>query len=75
MQGAAGEAALRQAGIKGGKAEGQGFALLRHPGQQAAQFLHDGGAISRHGRNAVAAVAWLCMGSLDIHCMFLAQAL
>ncbi len=49
MQGAASEAVLRQVGIKGGKAEGGGFAKTLHPGQQAAQFFHYCGAVSRHG--------------------------
>jgi hypothetical protein len=49
MERAAGQAALGQVGIKRGKAEGQGAApgLLGGP-DQATQFLHDGGAVSRH---------------------------
>ena len=39
-----GQAALRQAGIKRGKPEGQGIAQPLRSGQQAAQFLHDRGA-------------------------------
>jgi hypothetical protein len=49
MQSAAGEAAIRQVGIDCPQAEGQGFALLPHPGHEPAQLRHHGGAVSRHG--------------------------
>jgi len=47
MQGAAGQAALGQVGIEGGKAKRQGCAQTLQPGQQAAQFCHHGGAVSQ----------------------------
>jgi hypothetical protein len=50
MQRAAGEATVRQVGIDGRQAQGQGFALLPHPGHEPAQFGHHGGAVSRHGK-------------------------
>ena len=49
MQSAAGEAAVRQMGIDGRQAEGQGFALLPHPGHEPAQLRHHGGAVLHHG--------------------------
>jgi hypothetical protein len=72
MQGAAGEAAVRQVGIDRRQAEGQGFALLPHPGHEPAQLGHHGGAVARHGKGdwpghgCVMAV----QSPLDIHCMF-----
>jgi hypothetical protein len=64
MQGAAGEAALRQMGIKRGKAERQGFPQTFHPGQQPAQFIDHGGAIARGGTCSNLnhlAVPWRCI--------------
>jgi hypothetical protein len=52
MQGATGQATLRQAGIKSGKAERQRFAQTLLSGQQAAQLQHDRGAASRHGKGS-----------------------
>ena len=77
MQGAASEAAVRQVGIDCRQAEGQGFARLSHPGQQAAQLRHHRGAVARHGSDGRR--IWLCKAHvvesswdihLDIHCMF-----
>jgi len=48
MQGAAGETALRQVGIKRGKAERQGFPQTFDPRQQPAQFVDHDGALTRH---------------------------
>jgi hypothetical protein len=47
VQGAAGEAAFRQVGIKRGKAERQGFALTLNPRQQPAQFVEHDGTVTR----------------------------
>ncbi len=50
MERPAGEATLRQVGIQDGQAKGQGTAqTIRSPGQEAAQFLQDYRATSRHG--------------------------
>ncbi len=48
MQTAAGEAALRQATVDGGDAEGNGSGTLKtlHSWQQAAQFLRHGSAVT-----------------------------
>jgi hypothetical protein len=48
MQGAAGEAAVRQTRIKCRNAEGQGWTpILRHAWQEAAKVFHDGRAVAR----------------------------
>jgi hypothetical protein len=57
VQRAAGEAAVRQMGIDCRQAEGQGFALLSHPGHEPAQFGHHGRAVSRHRKGG-----WLGQG-------------
>ena len=44
VQGAASQAAVRQAGIERGKTEGQGLAKTRAGGNKAAQFVHHGSA-------------------------------
>jgi hypothetical protein len=71
MQGAAGEAAVRQVGIDCPQAEGQGFALLPHPGHEPAQLGHHGGAVLRHGMGGglghgakpiLSHVSWKTMG-------------
>jgi hypothetical protein len=51
MQPAAGETAIGKARIQGGQAESKNPVNIRRAGQQAAQFLHDGGAISRRGND------------------------
>jgi hypothetical protein len=61
MQGAAGEAAVRQVGIDGRQAEGQGFALFPHPGHEPAQLGHHGSTVARHGKGGgLGRVGWLC---------------
>jgi hypothetical protein len=50
MQGAAGQAALRQAGIESGQAERQRLARTFPSGQQAAQLRNHGTAIFYHGK-------------------------
>jgi hypothetical protein len=50
VQGAAGEAAFRQVGIKRGKTERQGFALTLNPRQQPAQFVEHDGTVTRQGK-------------------------
>jgi hypothetical protein len=53
MQGAAGQAALRQVGIESGQAEGERVVDIVHPWQQTAQFLQNSGARSRGRFGAV----------------------
>ena len=50
MQRAAGKTAIRQAGIEGGKTEGQGAARPGAGGNEPAQFVHQGGAIAPAGK-------------------------
>jgi hypothetical protein len=53
MQGAAEETAPRQMAVDDGKAQGDSLGRTEiplHPGQQAAQFLGNGGAIAHHGK-------------------------
>jgi hypothetical protein len=50
MQGAAGQTAVGQVGIKRGKAEGRGLAQPLHAGEEPSQFCHHGGAVARQGR-------------------------
>ncbi len=51
MQRAAGKPAIGKARIKRREAESESFATIRGAGQQAAQFLHDSGAIARRGND------------------------
>jgi hypothetical protein len=51
MQRAAGEAAIGEARIQRGQPESENPVNIRRAGQQAAQFLHDGGAVARRGND------------------------
>jgi hypothetical protein len=51
MQRAAGETAVGQAGIQRRQTESESFVDIRRAGQQAAQFLHDCGAIAHRGND------------------------
>jgi hypothetical protein len=65
MQGATGEAAPRQMAVDDGKTQGDGpgrTKILLHPGQQAAQFLGNGGAIAHDGKGTGLGYGRLCPG-------------
>jgi hypothetical protein len=49
MQRAAGEPAIGKASIQRGQPESESLVHIRRAGQQAAQFLHDSGAVTRRG--------------------------
>ncbi len=52
MQRAAGEAAVGKARIQRGQPERESLVNIRRAGQQATQFLHDGGAVARRGSDS-----------------------
>ena len=60
VQRAAGEAASRQAGIKGGKTKRQRLAPIRDPRQQATQLLQHNGAIVHRGKAGAGNKLWHC---------------
>jgi hypothetical protein len=68
MQAAASQAALREVGIKGGKAERDRCGQILNLGQQASEFRHNNGAAS--GQFMGIKLGHDCAGPVDIHCMF-----